>query len=81
VPNKQLCTYDGLCYKYNDLGYFEIFKEGIWQGNLAFGVKGTYLSTTTTKTTTDFNWTWSVIQDTPTRIEVEADNGDNQTNW
>lgn len=78
---KQLCTYDGFCYAYNNKGYFEIWKDSVWQGNLTFAIKGTYQGTPIMQTVRDFDWTWSKLSDTQQQIEVEANNGNVNTTW
>jgi len=81
LESKCLSSYDSFNYCYKSNGIFSIWKNGLHQGDMSFGVFGTVNEEPQKKLMTDFDWTWQVIENNEEVISVKGYNNYENFQW
>ena len=81
VSARSLHSYDGFDFVYSPQGYFDVFKDGLHQGRISFGVFGLINSVSQKKLMSDFNWTATVLENSSEKISVRLYNNNLDFQW
>ena len=72
TTNGYLHSYDGMDYYYGSDGAVRIVKDGIEQGSFQFGMSAMDDKTPVVRTSSDYEWDWSVVSNTSDLIELQG---------
>jgi len=74
VSARSLHSYDGFDFIYNSGGFFDVFKDGLHQGRMSFGVFGELNGEPEKRLMSDFTWSVEVIENSSEHISIKLNN-------